>query len=885
MKPLSHNQAHGQQVDSTSVGRAKAPCQREKGLALNITAEPEPTEVTLNSGTGSEPMGVSLNSRTGTICQADPTLRQPPELPDWLTRALSQFQTRAAVSKKDVTHGMNSITDGPLRSKINTTAVKKVRDATLRHIDRFTEQVRQRFAREGADNWQGCMDWLIRLPAEKFCCPELLALLPVELVRMRPDLPQNLLPPNNTALQLAAQSLLIGSSCMPASCERYLRSSVNGQEILEMYLQATSTLRYQLLEAVIQCAPPQSLRELLSHWLHDHDCEGIAEQLTANPLHPIMITRDEPLLQDLLTACTDRLLQPITQQPAPMQLAELDRATLDGLARCHNKVIFGRTLGGIGAAQKSGNLYLKFRRINEKHDCFMAEQAMLSWLHTQAPDLQLESCMVALCGTVTGLPLKTTLQRLNLNAAEKCALVHAIVYNKKPILDQNRVEECLARYTEPTQGRPWSSERFEPCRSNDPYYHPPLFFSDKPLFDFLMKLPFSPEKRAAFIDDLLPALDRSLRNAFVAQTSQAPSDALRWELLRATLPDGTLQTPVTLSLFSTPAGANYHQYVTDSEQGSSVSVPLSERPQVLALRSWLRDYGRLFQKGILAPPACNMFHNGSYSKPRAYHFLYRNAGWQCPRPGRIERFNGESTDYPNIGPQPLTLRDGGDAILACPGLNPTCDAAARTQALPKEGVYRPVAARDREFAIDSLANAWLGSLLLLGRILRTPANGAPHAWLENYSSEHTAALATLVGEMAADLFSRSFAVDRTVLQSRLYERGGARLFERCAREMQAWMTDDFADSVLAKEVPEWLYPDYTGEREGLFVDEIVELEVRRVKQQAIDCNHSTERHLGVTFSTTPLQGIEILTKKALAESILLAGASATCGPPKPSGTS
>ena len=172
----------------------------------------------------------------------------------------------------------------------------------MRHIDSFTEQVRQQFAKAGADNWQGCMEWLIRLPSKEFCCPELLALLPVELVRMRPDLPQNSLPPNNTVEQLAANSLLIQMDPVPSCCESYLCDSVNSLDILPLYLRATSTLRYRFLEAVIQHAPPQPLRELLRRWLHDENCEDIAAQLTSNPLHPIMVTTEEPLLQDLLTA-------------------------------------------------------------------------------------------------------------------------------------------------------------------------------------------------------------------------------------------------------------------------------------------------------------------------------------------------------------------------------------------------------------------------------------------------------------------------------------------------------------------------------------------------------------------------------------------------------
>ena len=777
---------------------------------------------------------------------------------------------------------MAGIVNASFAPELNITAVKEARDAALRHIDRFTEQVWEQLAKEGADNWQGCMDWLIGLPPEEFCCPPLLALLPVELIRLRPDLPQNKLPPNNTAAQLAARALLIETYWRPACCEEYPSIAMEGNVILQAYLAATSTLRYQLLEAVIQTVPPQSLRALLSRWLHSRDCKDIAAQLTSNPLHPTMITRTEPLLQDLLTAGAERLLQPATQELPSIRFPEPDSVQFDRLAFCDNKVIFGRTVGGVGAAQQGGNIYLKVKRLDESHDTFMAEQAMLCWLHTEAAQLQLASGTVKPGGTVTGAPLEDVLCQLNLSTVQICSLVHAVVYNKKDLIKKTRVEQCLAKYTEPTEGRPWSEERHEHCRSDDPYYHPPFMRTVEQLFGFLVHLPFDAEKKADFIDDLLPNLDWSLRNALVAERPVPLNDGIRWKLLRATLADGTLQTPVTLSLFSTPAGANYHQYVTDSDQSCCASQPLAERPQLLALRAWLQDYGRLFQKGIVGPPACDMFHTWSHDDPTPYHFLYRNRAGirECPRPGRVQNFNGEPTNYPNIGMQPLTLRDGGDAFFIAPcGQKESQERWTARLALQKEDVYRPPAVSNKEFVVDSLANAWLGSLLLLGRILSTPENGAPSGWLANGKSEQTTELATLLGEMAVDLFSHSFAVDRTALHTVLCERDGRRLLERCAREMQAWMTDSFIAPLFAKEVPEWLYPDYSGERQDLFVDPAISSWLDRLVQRIAQSNHSTERDLGLPYASTPLQGIEILTKKALAESVLLAaqGPSDTIG--------
>ena len=858
MNPLSPKQACYQQLDPPPVGSIKTASLKKQSLASHVTEL-------------AEPMEVSLHCRTTVPCQTDLTLRQPPALPDWLILALSDFQSQAAVSKNAIAKTIGGIIGGDLKSEINTTAVQKVGDATVRHIDSFTEQVRQQFAKAGADNWQGCMEWLIRLPSKQFCCPELLALLPVELVRMRPDLPQNSLPPNNTVEQLAANSLLIQMDPVPACCEEYLCDSVNGLDILPLYLRATSALRYRFLEAVIQHAPPQSLRELLSRWLHDENCEDIAAQLTSNPLHPIMVTTEEPLLQDLLTASAERLLQPASQNPPFVQLAEADSAELDRLALCRNKVIFGRTLGGVGSAERGGNLYLKCKRLDENDEKFMAEQAMLSCLHTEAESLQLESCTVKPCGIVTGQALQTILQRLNLNTAEKISFVHAVVYNKKYLLDPEEVRNDFRRQVESTQWQSWRQEELQRWQKGDSDCEPLHFKSVDQLFGFLVRLPFPPEKREAFIDDLLPDLDRSVRFDIVAQRPLTLNDDLRWKLLEACLPAGTLRQPVTVSLFSTPAGANYHQYVTDREQSVAASAPLSERPQVLALRSWLRDYGRLFQKGIVGPPACNMFHVWMFDNPTAYHFLYRDNAGQRIRPGRVQNFDGESTNYPNIGMPPMTLRDGGDAFLIVPpSLTESNDSQASRLASHEEGVYRPAVVSDPKFVVDSLADAWLGSLLLLGRILRTPENGASCPWLAHYNREQNAELATLIGDMAVDLFSYSFAVDGATLHRALCEADERCLIECCAREMQVWMTDDYVDSLVGKEVPEWLYPNYKGERQGLFVYGTFHSGLRDYQEQIAQGNHAPRHHLGMPYAATPLQGIEILTKKALAEAVLLA---------------
>ena len=98
-------------------------------------------------------------------------------------------------------------------------------------------------------------------------------------------------------------------------------------------------------------------------------------------------------------------------------------------------------------------------------------------------------------------------------------------------------------------------------------------------------------------------------------------------------------------------------------------------------------------------------------------------------------------------------------------------------------------------------------------------------------------------------------------------------------EMQAWGSDDCIDSLLAKEVRS--APNIKGKRQGLFVYGPFHSGLRRYQEQIAQGNHAPRHHLGMPYAATPLQGIEILTKKALAEAVLLAteGPSAPCQTP------
>ena len=820
----------------------------------------KPMEVSPNF---SEPMDVSLSSRTATAVNSGSTPSSAPPTTPWFDKTVEDFCSLALQTKASVEKSIDSFV-----GEVNWPFLMEVKESALKQVDSLQERVVQHFTEHGGDSWQSCMDWLIRLTPEVIGSRELLNLLPVELIRSRPDLPEPLADQAQTIEQLAAKARLCVACRTGVAAQGYRGSSVNSNDVLEIYLKSTSTLRYCFLQAALQRAPLQEVEALLRHWLHDDACKDIAALLSAAPIHPTLITCEEPFLQDLLTLCATRLLQPTRCQPVKALVPEAHHSLLATVARCHNKVIFGRTIGAIGGAGDDRNLYLKCRRFDEQESDFMAEPVMLSWLGSA--ELSLESATVEPHGITTFRTLQSLLQQLHLNAKQKTDLVCTVVYKEKCLMPARQLATCLAKHS-PGSAAAWHAQYCLLESRGNPYRRPCNILTAQQLADFLLNLPFGIEHREAVVDDLLPGLDRTLRRHIVHKSSATLNDEQCWQLVQTLLPADTLSSPVTAYLFSTPPEAHYHRYVTDCDLHSAASQPLAKRPQVVALRAYLRDYGRLFHQGVLGPPACNLFHNAGLFTSMLYRFIYTRNG--LIRPGRICDFDGDSSNYPNIGPAPMTLRDGGDSRCIT--------AVGEPQALynnPTELAKQlPVgdSAEDKEPLVESLACAWLGTVLLLGRTLKACTDQSPEGWFNSCDAQKENELADLLGEMVVDLFSHSFAVDPTTLHARLCQQDDGKLIERCAREMQAWMSDAFRDHIVAKEVPVWLYPHYTGRRDNLLIPSEVTDEIRN-NPPATSKNHN----LGLPYATLPLQGIEILTKKALAESVLLGSqkASATFSP-------
>ena len=295
MNPLALNGAAQQQVGSATFGGIKTGCEKEQVLAIHVTAL-------------TEPMEVSLNVRTATAVDVGSTLACLPAVPSWLDKTVKDFAGQADLTAADVYGHIESLQGEGCKQPF----IEQAEQSALKHVQWLHQRVSQYFADHGGANWQSCMDWLIRLPPAELDCRELLNLLPVELIESRPDLPRQLANKAQTIDQLAARARLRLCGSVEIGSDKYRNSTVNRNGLLQTYLLTTSTLRYRFLQAALQRAPLEKVEALLRHWLHDDACKDIAARLTAAPIHPTMITREEPLLQDLLTLSATRLRQPNT---------------------------------------------------------------------------------------------------------------------------------------------------------------------------------------------------------------------------------------------------------------------------------------------------------------------------------------------------------------------------------------------------------------------------------------------------------------------------------------------------------------------------------------------------------------------------------------------
>lgn len=102
--------------------------------------------------------------------------------------------------------------------------------------------------------------------------------------------------------------------------------------------------------------------------------------------------------------------------------------------------------------------------------------------------------------------------------------------------------------------------------------------------------------------------------------------------------------------FTTPGDVPYDEYVYDVTDNSSVIESLSK---------YLKDYGKLWKHGLIPPSCLSAFHD--FSTNRRHHILSHFAHHNAE--GSLEQWNGQATNYPNIGGPKMGMPDKVDITL------------------------------------------------------------------------------------------------------------------------------------------------------------------------------------------------------------------------------
>ncbi|KEQ14031.1 hypothetical protein [Endozoicomonas numazuensis] len=262
-----------------------------------------------------------------------------------------------------------------------------------------------------------------------------------------------------------------------------------------------------------------------------------------------------------------------------------------------------------------------------------------------------------------------------------------------------------------------------------------------------------------------------------------------------------LQTRVSLDehsdsceayLFQAKPGELYHRYAheTSGEKG------LSKENALKALRVAAHDIGVLFRNGFSVPNALPAFHSRFISDLRPYVTLNQLTGF-CSQ-GSFDSWTGPSTEYPNISPFPVVLRDFAE-IRKHSELSPVTTELGFD--MEDEEAISAV-------SMNELGNNMLALEMLLARILTREFNSRDPAGFSRSAEEVENELLTLYTILYGEAFDMPEGSEaRNRLRAVLKDCDVA---GQAARELCYWCeTGEYpgwVEHVQKREIPSWVYP-------------------------------------------------------------------------------
>lgn len=297
-------------------------------------------------------------------------------------------------------------------------------------------------------------------------------------------------------------------------------------------------------------------------------------------------------------------------------------------------------------------------------------------------------------------------------------------------------------------------------------------------------------------------------------------------------------------VFMTAPDELYHRYVHEREG----TPGLSRDNALKGLRLAAHDIGVLFRNGFSVDNALPIYHNRTLSDTRKYQTLNQLAGYRSQ--GALMDWNGKATEYPNISPSPVGLRD-------------FAEIRRHDELSPRHNQLYPECA-----PLMVLGNNMLALELLLARTLQSEFSSRDPEAFRVKAEEVKEELLTLYTTLFGEAFNMpEGSVARQRLRSLLQAEGVA---DQAAREMVYWCeTGDhpgWVDDVKNRRVPAWVYP---CPDEQIIKDVKSREEYALLKPKGFMCStHNPDLNLGKENGLFPLVQSSCMKTLAIAAGIV-----------------
>ena len=292
--------------------------------------------------------------------------------------------------------------------------------------------------------------------------------------------------------------------------------------------------------------------------------------------------------------------------------------------------------------------------------------------------------------------------------------------------------------------------------------------------------------------------------------------------------------------FSLPESVHYEKYIYDLA---------SDEEKIRALDRYLYDYAQLWKNGISGPGCINAFHEVELSRP---HMTF--PGFELPhRPfqGSLERWNGEATDYPNIGGP--GMRDLWGARL---WEEKSFDCMDHTTLKQEEAGLM-----QRKLGVLNLADAALGAVLVYGRCFNKSFDFRDQACLQKVKADIT-------GRMVV-FFCQAFPVSEDLCRNLMQEHG---LVDQVVREICYWMAHPESQYFYVQDLREGrinhdVYPNLPLEMQGCILSEDNKKFLTDIGFHDPQRDRPGECQLGSGSGRTPLIALNAMLAKLLTAGI------------------